>query len=155
MLGGPLRVEPISLAQHERVCSCGQVFLPREVRFETQFRKPPGSLNTLSLGPRHGFFIGRTRRKQLDDGLAAGFRGYRDSETALVVADIGLTADYLNLWGLEAEVTRKHLECGTAFVREGQESRLTFKSSHAKPVSPRMRENVVVSDHIVRWNVGT
>ena len=32
---------------------------------------------------------------------------------------------------------------------------LTFKSSHAKPVSPRMRENVVVSDHIVRWNVGT
>ena len=32
---------------------------------------------------------------------------------------------------------------------------LTFKSSHAEPVSPMMRENVVVSDHIVRWNVGT
>ena len=30
---------------------------------------------------------------------------------------------------------------------------LTFKSSHAEPVGPMMRENVVVSDHIVRWNV--
>ena len=36
-----------------------------------------------------------------------------------------------------------------------QVSRLTFKSSHAEPVSPMMREDVVVSDHIVRWNAGT
>ena len=31
---------------------------------------------------------------------------------------------------------------------------LTFKSSHAEPVSPMMRENVVVSYRIVPRNVG-